>query len=328
MTPAANVVANWIPYKLFCDNGELFCHWLNLQDKKFEEPFFDETIWRLRALPANVKMFKTVSHLQMIPLWANGLATVKPTAIIFHLSRCGSTLVSQLLTLDDSNIVLPEVPFFDELLRLQYQQPAIETALGDKCLAAAVKFYGQQRNENLKNLFIKTDCWHIFFYKRLRQLFPDVPFVLLYRSPAEVLLSQQKRRGMQAVPGILEPELMGLTKEEIDHADFDGYFSRVMEKILAKFYEVQQNDPMTLLVNYKEGIIPIVQRIAGLSGINLPEELLRKMKDRSGYHAKYPGQIFTGEEKPEQFPEYLNKAMDWYLRLEMKREIIASAAAQ
>lgn len=323
MTIAANVVANWIPYKLFCDNGELFCHWLNLQDKKFEEPFFDETIWQLRALPANVKMFKPVSHLQMVPLWANGLATVKPTAIIFHLSRCGSTLVSQLLTLDDSNIVLPEVPFFDELLRLQYQQPAIETAAADKWLAAAVKFYGQQRNENEKNLFIKTDCWHIFFYKRLRQLFPDVPFVLLYRSPAEVLLSQQKRRGMQAVPGIIEPELMGFIKEEIDHADFDGYFSMVMEKILAKFYEVQQNDPLTLLVNYKEGIVPIIKKLAEVSGIRLPGELLIKMKDRSGYHAKYPDQVFTGEEEPGQFPEYLNKAMDWYRRLEMKREITA-----
>lgn len=328
MIPAENVVANWIPYKLFYDNGEPFCHWLNLQDKKFEEPFFDETIFRLRALPANVKKLKSVSHLQMLTEWSAGLVATKPVAVIFHLSRCGSTLVSQLLTLDDRNIVLPEVPFFDELLRLQYQQPAIETTAADKWLAAAVKFYGQQRNENEKKLFIKTDCWHIFFYERLRQLFPGVPFVLLYRSPAEVLLSQQKRRGMQAVPGIIEPELMGFVKEEIDPANFDGYFSMVMEKILAKFYAVQENDPFALLVNYKEGIIPIVQKVTAAAGISLSGVLLKQMEDRSRYHAKYPEQVFAGEKEPEGLPGYLEKAMDWYQRLEAKREITASVSVQ
>jgi hypothetical protein len=321
-----NPLTNWIPYKAFRDNDDLYCHWLNLQDKKFEEPFFGDTILRIKALPENIHLFKQVSHLTMVAQWAAGLPPVKPAAVIFHLSRCGSTLVSQLLTLDENNIILSEVPFFDELLRLSYQQPAIEAAVADEWLSAAIKFYGQTRTEKEQHLFIKTDCWHIFFYERLRKMFPGVPFVLLYRSPAEVLLSQQKRRGMQAVPGIVEPELMGINKQETDTANFDAYFSTVMEKILAKFYEVQQQDPLSLLVNYKEGIITIVQKVAAAAGISLTDELVKKMENRSRYHAKYPEQVFAGDQQPEAGPGYLEKAIEWYELLEAQRAIIASPA--
>jgi hypothetical protein len=323
-----NAVANWIPYKLFHQDGEPFCHWLNMQDKKFDEPFFDETLLHLKALPANTTLFKSVSSLQMVLDWSDDLAAAKPAAIIFHLSRCGSTLVSQLLALDETNIVLPEVPFFDEILRQPFHQPGIDEAITDKWLAAAIKFYGQQRREAEGKIFIKTDCWHIFFYKRLRQLFPGVPFVLLYRSPEEVLQSQQKRRGMQAVPGLVEPELMGLSKEEIDFNDFDGYFSNVMEKILEQFYRVFQNDPLTLLVNYKEGILPVVQKVAAVSGIAISPGLLNKMNERTRYHAKYPDQAFTKDKKPDTIPGCLQPAMDWYRRLEEIRKVSALPAAK
>jgi hypothetical protein len=182
-----------------------------------------------------------------------------------------------------------------------------------------VDFYGQKRSGEEKRLFIKTDCWHIFFYERLRKLFPGIPFVLLYRTPDEVLQSQQKRHGMQAVPGMIEPELMGMDRNSIDYTDFDGYFSQVMERILERFCQVMENDPLTVAVNYNEGISTIIQKISSACGIDITSELKEQMEERSRYHAKYPEAVFVKEKKPVAIPACLDNAMAWYRALEDKR---------
>lgn len=314
--------SNCIPYKLYLDKEEACCHWLNTLGKRFEEPFFDETIHRCRAFPENVKKQKCVSAVSLLPEWSEGMNAVQPTAFIFHISRCGSTLLSQLLTLDQKNIVLSEVPFFDELLRLHYQLPGLPVSVADEWLAAALTFYGQQRSGTEQHLFIKTDCWHIFSYERLRKLYPAVPVILLYRSPDEVLRSQQKKRGMQAVPDVIEPEVMGINKEDIRYHDFDHYFCMVMEKILEQFVRVLEKDPLAIPVNYKEGILPIVKKIATHTCIEIADDLLQQMEDRSRYHAKFPEQAFEGDDLPEYYPEYLKTSMNWYQRLEERRELL------
>ena len=81
-------------------------------------------------------------------------------------------------------------------------------------LAASIKYYGQKRTSKEKHLFVKTDSWHLHFYDQLRNLFPSVPFILLYRNPMEVVLSQKRQRGMQSVPGIIEPEVFGFSRQQ------------------------------------------------------------------------------------------------------------------
>lgn len=325
MNHAAAELYNWLPCKLFWQEEDVLCHWLNMGDVKFEEPFFEHTVSRIRALPANVQPFKTVGSVDLLPEWSQGISSVAPTAFIFHLSRCGSTLVTQTLSLDPDNIVLSEAPFLDDLLRLPYKNPGTHIPVTDEWLHAAIKFYGQKRTGTEKRLFIKTDCWHIFFYESLRKLFPGIPFILLYRTPEEVLQSQQKRRGMQAVPDMVEPELMGIKKDSIDYSNFDGYFSQVMERILEQFNRVMEEDPLTLSVNYNEGISTIVQKISTACGYPVAASLLEKIEERSRYHAKYPEDVFVKEKKPESIPAYLQKAMEWYQLLEEKRLLRVSA---
>lgn len=320
------ILSNWIPYKLYREDGEFFCHWLQMGDLQFEEPFFEHTLSRFKIQPWNIHPFKQTGAVSLLPEWSEGMVPVRPAALIFHVSRCGSTLVSQSLCLDPANIVLSEVPFFDELLRLQVQQPGMDAGTVEAWLSAALRFYTQQRNGAEQHVFIKTDCWHIFFYRQLRKLFPGVPFVLLYRTPGEVLQSQQKRRGMQAVPGMIEPALMGIGAEEINYADFDGYFSLVLEKILEAFCRVSEEDPLTVLVNYQEGIDAIMAKIAAVSGYTLTAALQEKISERSRYHAKYPEKEFAGEEKPAALHPALHRAMHWYRLLEEKRGLRVSAA--
>lgn len=311
---------NCIPYHLFPDDNEYFCRWLDVADKSFDEPFFADTINICRGFSNNNKRLRCISALDVLPEWSPGMHAVEPTAIIFHVSRCGSTLLSQLLSLDPDHIVLSEVPFFDELLRLHYKTSSSDTQEHDKWLQSAIRFYGQKRHGGERHLFIKADCWHIFFYERLRKLYPDTPFVLLYRRPGEVLRSQQKRRGMQSVPGIVEPAIMGLELGEGHPAntDLDLYFSLVLEKILEAFCQVVQKDRNCLLVNYNEGMMPVLQKIGAFARVTLTEPVLEQMQERTRYHGKYPDQVFK-EDPLTGMHDYLKESEAWYKKLEALR---------
>ncbi len=287
---------HWYPTALVDEHN---CEWMDLQDLPFTDPFFHETLSRAKQKPC-----KVLSTLSFLSEWA--VPHVPPSAFIFHVSRCGSTLITQLLGLDPLNITLAEVPFLDQLLR------------AGRSIRDALHFYGQRRGGNEKKLFIKTDSWHICFYSQLREWYPEVPFFLLYRSPEEVLHSHQKRRGMQSVPGIVEPSI--LWGEDPPVADnLDAYMAKVLGVYFRRFLDIAASDKNAYLVNYAEGIPQIVEKIAFLTNTEITPTLRARMQERSGYHAKFPDQRFS-EIPGDGFPsEMMAPLHELYARLEALR---------
>ena len=313
----SSALKDWIPYRLFEEGGKKYCRWLYLGNKKMTEPFFDETIISCLSLPENSGKTRCISSTEVLSEWAEQVESVSPTAFIFHISRCGSTLVSQLLSLQPSNIVLSEVPFFDELLRWGYKNHWNQAFL--PLYKAAISIYAAKRNKSSTHLFIKTDSWDVHFYKQIRKLYPQVPFILLYRRPDEVIRSQQKKRGMQAVPGLIEPEIFGFDKKEILHLNLDEYMARVIESYLQAFVKILNEDKWALPVNYNEGAITIVNKIAAFTGLAINDKEMEMMKQRSGFHGKFPGQLFEEPGIEEMSPVYLNKSFELYNVMEKIR---------
>ena len=299
-------MTGWIPYKLIPGNGQPLCRWLQIKDSPFSDPFFADTI--SKCMSNGVHHYHSVSTVNLLPALANDIDPVEPSAFIFHISRCGSTLLSQLLDINPNHIVLSEVPFFDELLRGNIPE-----------LRSAIQFYGQKRTGHETHLFIKTDSWHVCFYKTLRELYPSVPFILLYRDPREVIRSQQKKRGMQAVPGVIEAEIFGFKNEPV--TDLDVYMANVVERYLTLFDEIINTDERALLVNYNQGMMNVAEDVAAFTGLDLSNEEREKMETRCQYNAKYPEQIFSEAAIDTAPPPYLQKCMELYERLEKMRTL-------
>lgn len=318
-TQLASALLNWIPYKLSISDGSPHCHWLYTGDQSYTAPFFDETISACMSLPENSTGFKSVSSVDVLPLWADESLAVMPTAFIFHVSRCGSTLIAQLLGLREQHIVLAETPFIDQLLRFPYGHRNSGSLLLAQALPAVIQLYGRKRRGDESHLFIKTDSWHLCFYEQLRVLYPAVPFILLYRSPDEVVRSQRRRRGMQAVQGIIEPEVFGFDREVIHQWPLDDYLCRVLERYFTIMLEMADHDPHVLLVNYSEPVLSIMQRIAGFTGFSIDDHELQLMQERSRYHAKYPGQVFKEPADEGDLPDTLQRVMELYHLLDVKR---------
>lgn len=251
----------------------------------------------------------------MMSEWASTINDVSPDLMIFHVSRCGSTLLTQLLSCSTDNIVLSEVPFFDELLRLPFKKEVTDREVIDRYLKSAISLYSRQPQSRGQRLFIKTDSWHIHFYDQLRRLFPATIFILLYRDPLEVLQSQQRQRGLQSVPGLIEPELFGFCSLESQETDLDRYMAKVMETYFSKMISIIKTDPLTFAFDYSDGMIPVAKKIYNLLNQPLTLPLEEEWTKRSRYHAKHPQQLFNEAKVNWDQPKYLQLVMELYHQL-------------
>ena len=307
----ADEIANWLPWKL---SGTL-CEWIYTADKKFTEPFFSDTIAVCKNFVENRSSYKVIAGLETMTEWSSEANAINPSAFIFHVSRCGSTLLSQMLSLDESNITLSEVPFFDELLRLPYKN-LVEIDTVNFYLTAAIKLYGRKTSRDESRLFIKTDSWHLHFYEQLRNLFPRVPFILLFRNPIEVISSHQKQRGMQSVPGIIEPEVFGFLKDQIKETNLDAYMINVLEGYFKKMIEISKADNNTLLCNYGEGMNNVLKKINTFLNLNITLANESLMEERARFHSKHPQQLFSEDHKEFNEAGFMMPLLQLYQELE------------
>lgn len=281
-----------IPYKLiFDEKGNLFFRWLFIGQKKINEPFFDETISACLSLPENSTMPYTTDGTMMER--SKLVDAVSPAAFIFHISRCGSTLLAQLLCIDERFIVLSEVPILDQVLRLPFSGRKNSSDV-DKLFSALLRLLGQRRNGKEEYLFVKTDSWHLMFFEILRRLFPGISALLLYRSPGDVIRSHQKLRGMHAVPGPLEREIFGF-EESVNELFPDQYLERVLESYFKKCLDILATDNYSKALSYHDGALKMLHDTISVCAISMRADVLAQMEDRTMHHSKYPGNKFAPE---------------------------------
>jgi hypothetical protein len=322
-----NLQLHPLPEKLVLQSEQLLCRWIYSGNHSFTEPFFSDTLSHLLSLEANHSRERIFSDLEEMCLLSSGVDYVEPSLFIFHVSRCGSTLISQLLSVDPAHIVLSEVPFLDDLLRLPYKKQ-MEAVLPDvnSLFGAALRFYGQKRTGIETKLFIKMDSWHLFFYHQLRKMYPDTPFVIIFRSPEEVMSSQHRRRGMHSVPGVIEPVVFGFTEKDMSF-DFDLYMSKVLERYYEAILTIHKDDPSCLLVNYNGGIPPLLHSILEKASVHSSPSVQQKMNERLRYHSKSPHESYQADSVLSFPPGILTNCLDLYQQLEEKRLAVSPAPA-
>jgi len=299
----------WFPEKLLEGNR---VRWVYLGTEAFTEPFFTDTVSARLHFEPNQNRREAVCSVDEFLKLAKQADAVEPSAFIFHISRCGSTLLSQLLSRDERCIVLSEVPFLDQVLRFPFPKDDAGIALRQKFFRAALHLLGRNVNGKQKFLFIKTDSWHIMFFDLIRQMYPHVPVVLLYRSPAEVMRSQDKLKGMHAVPGVIEPELFGFDPETVQDMMQAAYLGRVLERYFEEYLRILESDSRAYPINYHDGVMEMVKRVAEISQVRFDDVTLAGMQERAGTHAKFPEQVFARETT---LPEQHGKPGELFNRL-------------
>lgn len=298
-----------IPVKYLEDKKEPLIQWYKCDDLPFSEPFFDESINRLRFTFAenqsrNPRCISSPEYLLNIPQ-VDG----DPDAIVFHVSRCGSTLLSQLLGLHPELCSLAEVPLLDALLA---NSPRFSESDAKRLYRSTVNLLRRSH----KHLLLKLDSWHLFHYERIRSYYPNVPIILLYRNPYEVWTSQQKNPGMHAPAGLLSEAQLNFYLNGNDFLDDPRqYMAALMTAYFNRMVDIFNKDSNAIFLDYRDGVLPMVMKSAEHAGIQLNAELIEAIEQRSKRHAKKPQELFTTEQEPSPVPEFLNESLELYLQL-------------
>ena len=271
--PALRVGApgsGWVPIAFRVRNSRPFAEWAWFGRTTFTEPFFEDTIGFVLRNPF-ARAFRQEIQLE------RG-TNPDPAGFIFHMSRCGSTLVAQMLAALPGNTVISEAPLIDD---------AIRTGRPDwLCFVISALCSGP--------CFIKLDAWHIHSLPLIRDAFPRTPWVFLYRDPVEVMVSQMRRPGRQALPGALDPAVLGLRIEDITGLSRDEWCARVLAgfcESAAKF----RDDPDGLFINYRELPDGVWTRLAPHFGLSFSRDEVALMREAAKRDAKEPSRIFYAD---------------------------------
>lgn len=315
-----NNFQDWSPIRIYWRENLPFVDWCWLGKNRFTDSFFDITIQRQLSKPFN-QVFRHQTPLEFLGEIYEKRKGIAPTGFIFHLSRCGSTLVSQMLAALEQNIVLSEPPLIDAILRLQ-----ISDEQKIDWLKWLVNAFAQPRN-NEKHFFIKFDSWNTLDLALIKRAFPDVPWIFMYRNPVEVIVSHKRQPGMQMIPGQIQQLSVGISFEESFQMSPEEYCARILAKMCESAINFA-DDTDGKFINYSQISDVFFTEILPHFKLDLSAEDLEKMRFSTKFNAKTPSLNFTpdSEEKRKEAGEIAVRSAETfvdplYKKLEEIREL-------
>lgn len=261
---------DWLPVRAFLRNSEPWAQWIFAPGHGFTEPFFTDSVVAARS------RYPAAEFSREAPLPAS--ETPQPAGLIFHMSRCGSTLISRSLAATGSLRALSEAAPLDDIL---------QTGRPDWLRRMAAALAGPAA----RSVF-KLDVWHIRSLPLFLNAFPGVPWIFVCRDPLEVIVSQMRRPGIPALAGAIDPARFGMTFEQVVGLSRQRWTARVLGGLLQAAL-TSRAQPNGMIVDYRELPAAILSKVVPHFRLTLtPDEELR-VREATRIDAKNPTLAFT-----------------------------------
>jgi hypothetical protein len=284
-------LATWTPIRVDFSGSVPTVDWADLSEERFVEPFFDETVARWMSGPQAKPLVRTGLD-ALVAL--DSEPTLEPAGMIFHLSRCGSTLVSRLLCTVPGVVVLAEPAPLNALLRLDHS--LVDDATLARLVRLVVRALGRRRHADERRLVLKCTSWNIRRRAVLAAAFPDTPWIWVQRDPVHVVASLLAEPpgwlGLQARP-LGAARLFGLDPATVLAMSPIEFAARVLGSML----DAAAADPDgRLLVDYADLPAAVWQRVAPHFGLQADAATADGMLEQSRFYSKDSrSRVFTGD---------------------------------
>ncbi len=294
----------WLPVGLSNDGVQMTVEWAHFAGERLTSSFFEAHLRAARNRPVSQLMRW---HTPLGAMLSDPDLADPPEldGIVFHMSRCGSTLVARQLGQLPDAVVLSEPAPIDDLIQFCASQPELPLETRAALLRAMVfALTPEERTGPVGYRFLKADGWHAGSIALFRAAFPRTPFVFLYRDPVEVMLSQRAEPGWLTVPGIV-PRFLGIADDDaIPGVDFSA-------KVIGTICTAAADHAAELAgpyINYAELPQAIITRILPHFGIEPDAAARERIAQISRIDAKRPTETFdraTRETAKDATPEIL-----------------------
>ena len=289
----AHHLTNWIPIRIYWSDHRPSVDWCWIGTRRFSEPFLDQTIDVALRLPFST-LFRPQTPMEMLGERYSIDRGLQPRGMIFHMSRCGSTLMSQMLAALSTSVVISEAGSIDSVLRSKFIEPGVTDQIRIEWLRWLVSALSQRRIGNEQHLFIKFDSWATLDLPVINTAFPGVPWVFLYRNPVDVLVSQLAKRGAHMIPGAIEPALFGMTTAEVLEMLPEEYCARILARICEAALDYYEICP-GLMVNYEQMPDVVWITLADNFGIEISGAEMESVRRVTAINAKNPRLMFEND---------------------------------
>lgn len=249
--------------------------WADLRGIRFEEPFFRETLERVSK--ERWKALTGIDELRAL----DDRPTLEPSLFIFQVSRCGSTLLSQMLATLPTNVVVSEADVINAVL-LADRGPAHTTEL----LRLVIRALGRNRGNEAQRLIVKLTSWNLFSAPLIQRAFPDTPMIWLQRDPIAVVAShadqpagwaQWQQAGSPAL------SMFGLTADEAGGMTAAQFRLLAIEALYRSAYEARL--PWQV-VDYAALPDALWETIGPHAGLSWEPTEIERMRERARFDSK------------------------------------------
>eukprot|EP00977_Amphora_coffeiformis_P024875 scaffold17426_cov170-Amphora_coffeaeformis.AAC.8 len=172
-----------------------FCHidWNMHQENPSKLSFFDDL--KAASCPHKITVdlgdmvSRAKAYDQQHP---DKIRVLPPTGIIFHQSRCGSTLAANMLATLERTRIYSETGSTVKALRACTPNVECHPGTHQRLVHDVYYLLGRStRGENIDHVFYKTNSGGMFI-EHFTAAFPQTPWVYMYREPTEIIRSHWK----------------------------------------------------------------------------------------------------------------------------------------
>jgi hypothetical protein len=318
--------SGWLPTRSIATGGGPAFDWMWLGARALTQPFFEDEVRRADALPFNW-LFRIRTSLDTMVAGADSEDFLPLRGLIFHMSRCGSTLLAQMLAAVPANAVSSEPEPLDGVMQWVRLAPA-EPEVAVAAIRAIVAALGRDRGTGATGHVIKLETWHVFSLPHFRAAFPAVNWVHLYRNGIEVMVSQMRDPGMHTIAGTLPASILGFAADPgMAQQDFTAaVLARVGETIIEHW-------PLGggMIVAYPDIRDAASGPIAAHFSLSCDTQAMALMAAAAKRDAKAPQQGFTNDVSRKQAaatPDMESATQRWLLPVQAQLQRLAENAGE
>jgi hypothetical protein len=192
-----------MPIDITCVNDEYFIVTILTEKTFYKEPFFIDSLalkyniklkgvkYEKKSLVRSLDFLNISAELVLLPIgdFITDFIDISPlrtNLFIFHTSRCGSTLATQMMNAASSLFVISEPPIINRILDPHLKLP-IQTIAS--LLKSAMNLINICAPDNAARVIVKFRSWNILFLKEILNVFPGTPWFFIHRDGKEVIPS-------------------------------------------------------------------------------------------------------------------------------------------
>jgi hypothetical protein len=272
-----SALAAWTPVAIDLAPPTPSVDWGDLRGIRFSEPFFQQTVERWAGGDPQPLVRTGLDALAAL----DDAPSLDPAAFIFHVSRCGSTLLSRALSTVPGTLVISEPAPVNALLMAELDESALVPLL-----RATIRALGRRRFGDERCSILKLSSWNVRRIALVRRAFPGVPVLWVQRAPLEVMASlladppgwaKLRHHPAQA------QTMLGLARDDNATRDDTSFCLRVLGAMLDS---VRADEGKLLAIDYRDLPQAIWEVAAPFIGLDLGAADIARMREEARFDSK------------------------------------------